>query len=130
MNYRGSLTIPANTPVSAPVEQEMILGPGVMSRVRIAIPAGHHGLAHLRIYRWGHQLYPTTPDADYAGDDEVIEIEDNMPGDEPPYTLRLWGYNTSTQYDHTFEVSITLQSATGAGGVGGPLARLMEWVRG
>jgi len=120
MNYRASLTIPANTPATSPVEQEVQLGHGMLTTTRIRLPAGHAGLAHLRIYRWEHQLYPTSADRDYAGDDEVIEIEDQVPIDEPPYTLTLWGYNTDDTYAHTFEVSFTLRPEAGLGLV--PLA--------
>lgn len=129
MDYRASLAIPKSTLKGSPLTQEVKLVSGVITRLRIAIPAGHHGLAHLRIMRFGSHLYPTTRGMYYQGDDEVIVIDDNYPIDGPPLTLTLEGYNTSTAYSHTFEISITLQSPATAGGLAGPLAKLAEWVR-
>lgn len=110
MDYRASLVIPAKENASGTITQEMELGEGTITRVRISIPAGHRGLAHMRIFRFEHQLYPTTPGTYYQGDDEVVVIDDSYLLAAVPYTLRLEGYNTDDTYPHTFEISVTLRA--------------------
>jgi len=120
MDYRASFTVPKNTGKDSPATQELLLVAGTITRVRIAIPAGHHGLAHLRLLRYGSHLYPTTRGAYYRGDDEVIIIDDSYVIAGPPLSVVLEGYNTDDTYAHTFEVSFTLRPEAGLGLV--PLA--------
>lgn len=110
MDYRASFTIPKSTSKNTPLTQELLLVAGTITRIRIAIPAGHHGLAHMRILRYSAQLYPTTRGMYYQGDDEVIIIDDHYPVDQPPPAVDLEGYNDDDTYAHTFEFSVTLQA--------------------
>lgn len=110
MDYRASLTIPKSTARGSPTTQEFKLIAGDITRIRIRIPAGHHGLAHLRILRFGGHFYPTTRGAYYQGDDEVIVIDDHYSLEVEPLVLVLEGYNDDDTYAHTFELSITLQA--------------------
>jgi len=109
LDYHASFTVPKETSKGTPVTQELRLVAGTITRVRIAIPAGHHGLAHLRILRYGSHLYPTTRGAYYQGDDEVIVIDDHYVIDGGPPEVVLEGYNTDDTYAHTFEVSFTVR---------------------
>ncbi len=110
MDYRASLTIPKSTPKGSPTTQEVALVRGTITRIRIRIPAGHHGLAHIRILRFGGHFYPTTRGTYYQGDDEVIVIDDRYSLEAEPLVLVLEGYNDDDTYAHTFELSVTLQA--------------------
>ena len=49
MFYVLPLTIPADTPETDPIEEELALTYGVIQRVEIEFPPGCAGLAHIKI---------------------------------------------------------------------------------
>ena len=60
MYYATSVTVPANTPRTAPVTTTMELTAGWLSEMRIGFPAGCAGLAGVRVRRFDHQILPLT----------------------------------------------------------------------
>jgi hypothetical protein len=106
MYYEKSLTIPKNTPSSAPVSAAIPVHPGVLKEVEVIFPPGPAGLAHVIIYYWGHQVFPSNPDSSFAGDD--IKIEFNEEWDLPgvPFEFVVYGWNSDDTYPHTVTVRL------------------------
>jgi len=77
------------------------LKPGVLRKVHILIPPGHHALAHLRVLRGETQIIPDTGTIEGDGEslsfDEYIEI----PTEE---TWRIEVWNEDEVYPHCFYV--------------------------
>ncbi|MCL5026639.1 MAG: hypothetical protein M1531_09145 [Chloroflexi bacterium] len=106
MFYSLPLTIPANTTEADAQEVDLKLAPGVIHRVGLTFPAGCVGLAHARILRSGHQLWPTNPDQDFALDDTQVEWDDYFELNEDPFSVLIQAWNQDDTYAHTITVRI------------------------
>lgn len=101
MFYEYRLTIPANTPSSAPLESSVELDHGRIVGVEIQFPPGCVGLVHGQIRRERHQLWPTNVDGDISGDDARIGWVEDYDLDEEPYVVTLRGWNEDDSFSHT-----------------------------
>ena len=109
MRYRAALTIPANTPESEPAVTTAKLVPGIVTEVELLFPAGHTGLTHVVIYYHERQIFPTSPEQSFCGDDHLITFDEQFAVIEPPYELVVYGWNDDEYYDHTVYVDITVR---------------------
>jgi len=109
MDFSFSLTVPANTAEGDAVEDEVTLAAGKITEVWIMLPFGHAGLAHYQVHHRLQQLWPSNPGGSYSGNDTVIEFQEEYLLDEPPYVLRLRGWNTDDTYPHTAYFRFTLE---------------------
>lgn len=104
MFYVYRLDIPANT---AKADAERItckLTHGFVRRVSVSFPPGPMGLAHVVIYRYEHQVWPTNPDESFAWDNVTIEFEEEFDLTERPHTLSIRGWNEDDTYSHEVTV--------------------------
>ena len=106
MFYDFSFTILADTSASSPKVERVKLEYGILHLIEISFPAGCAGLVHLQIFDNGHQLFPTNPGGSFNTDDYTIRFNDHYPLLNPPYTLRLVGWNLDDTYDHTLEIRL------------------------
>ena len=84
----------------------MQLRPGVIHRVRVRIPPGHQGLAHIYIQHMLKQLYPLNTGEDMHGDDDEVDFRDFYeihPGFEE---FKAYTWNEDDTYQHEFIVGI------------------------
>lgn len=100
MFFRHTLDIPANTAKTDPLELVADLTHGIITRVMVGFPRGAAGLAHVRILRGGHQVWPTNPEEDFAWDNFVFNFEENYELYDQPYQLTIQGYNLDECYPH------------------------------
>lgn len=131
MFYSFNLTIPANTDKINAVNQVCKLTYGIIRHVAIGFPPGPKGLAHIVIYRYEHQVWPTNTDGSFAWDNHTIEFTEEFDLTERPHTLSLRGWNEDDTYPHTITVRFEL-----GGQVWGlenllaletPMSRLDDW---
>lgn len=108
MEYVFRLTIPANTAKADAESLTCQLTYGTIGRVAVAFPPGPKGLAHLVIYRYEHQLWPTNPEESFAWDNYTIEFDEEFALTERPYTLSIRGWNEDDTYEHTVTVRFQL----------------------
>lgn len=101
MFYSFDLEIPANTPQSAPVELEVNLTWGVITRVEVRFPPMVCGLAKAKILERRHQLWPTNLDEWFYGNDETIKWDEYHELFEMPALFTLLGYNDDDTFKHT-----------------------------
>lgn len=115
MLYDYELVIPSLTLSTAPVSAEVIVGPGRIVRVEIQFPTGCGGLVHVRVKRWGHQLWPTNPDNWMASHGWIVTWDDDVDVSQPPLTVLIEGYNEDDTFQHviTFRF-ITVAPVSGA----------------
>ena len=128
MFYEYAVTVPANTPEGAPIEQEIRTTVGTVTHVGIEFPNGCAKLARCQIFRGGFQLWPLNPDGYIASDGRVIEWdEDYEITDEPTgLTARLW--NLDDTYDHVVTVRVTESETTGRAESAGLLTGLKKFL--
>jgi hypothetical protein len=73
MHYNYSVTInPVNTALN-PVEQELGISTGVLTKMTLHFPPGCAGTVNCYLADGPYQLLPQNPDGYYTGDDQVIE---------------------------------------------------------
>ena len=130
MEYVFRLTIPANTPKISPERLTCKLTHGIVNHVAVAFPPGPRGLAHLVIYRYEHQVWPTNPEETFAWDDYTVEFDEEFELTERPYTMSLRGWNLSTKFSHTvtvrFEIGGRKWGLRELLGLSAPVSRLPE----
>ena len=131
MYYVQDVTIPAQQSEDSPQRTVMGLNFGYIKRVRVCFPPGPKGLAHVQVYRYEHQLYPTTPGASFHWDNFIFEFADNFPLLAVPYEVTIVTWNLDDSYPHDISVHIEVESfsvelmlvdlvAQGMGGAFGP----------
>lgn len=102
MFYRYSLTVPASTAKSNPLQKTIYLTHGIIHQVEIGFPPGCAGLVHTALWRFEHQVWPTNPDETFAWDDYNIVIRNENYGlITRPYSLTLSAWSADTIYPHT-----------------------------
>lgn len=101
MQYRGALTVPADTPETDPASLTLAVCYGDLRRIVVCFPAGHAGLVDLQVFYRGRQIIPTTPGSTFRGDDLVIDLPETYPLHDPPFELILLGWSSGSTYEHT-----------------------------
>lgn len=108
MHYNYQIDVPPNTPESAPVVTVLPLDAGVITHVDILFPPGLAGLVHVALKRALHQAYPLEPSTYYASDDEVIQIDDLLELEGPPYQLEAHAWSEDDTYTQPVIVRINV----------------------
>ena len=108
MLFSASITIPKNTTQAAPTEVILKLAHGIMTKIMVRPRPGHASLAHLVILHHEYQIAPSTENMDLHGDAPPIDWEEYYESYQPPYELKLKGWNTDDTYPHTFDVFVAV----------------------
>lgn len=108
MLFQAALTIPANTAATVPVTQLLGIGYGIITRVLVRPRPGHHALAHMLIKYHEHQIAPSTENMDFHGDTFPIDYDEHLEIFQPPFELKLVGWNDDDTYEHEFDVFIVI----------------------
>ena len=108
MLFQGTITIPKNTTQAAPTEVILKIALGIITKIMVRPRPGHAGLAHLVILHHEHQIAPSTEGMDFSGDTFPIDWEEYYESYQPPYELKLKGWNTDDTYPHTFDVFVAI----------------------
>ena len=108
MLFQASITIPANTTQTSPTEVILKIAHGIITKFMVRPRPGHSAVAHLVILHHEHQIAPSTENMDLHGDKDPIDWEDYYESYQPPYELKLKGWNDSTLYSHTFDVFVAI----------------------
>ena len=132
MFYSFDLPIPASTLESAPVELEVNLTWGVITKVEIRFPPRCVGLAKVKILEHRHQIWPTNLDKWFYGNDETIPWDEHHELFEMPALFTLVGYNDDDTFSHTpiirFNILPPLAALAKYGGIAPtPTVRRITW---
>jgi len=103
--YETTFTVPAGTPINAPVSQAWKTEDNVISDVELYVPPGHLGKTGIRIIKGDVQLLPYTVGTFITADDysRVFPIGVYIPTGD----VRLVGYNTGVN-PHSFFLRMTV----------------------
>lgn len=107
--YSQSLTVPPNTPASAPSTVDFSLFPGLITHVWFQFPRGCAGLLHARVLRVENQVWPTNGGGDLASDGFIVDFAEEYDLTDGPFLLTLSAYNLDDTYQHTVTVWIAMQ---------------------
>ena len=83
---------------------------GLIWKFEVYFPPGSCGLVRIKLMENEHQLYPSTPDELFRGENNTISFDDTYLIKDPPFVLTLQGYNLDTVYDHVVFVRIGFTS--------------------
>ena len=111
MFYSFDLTIPANTSPYYPVSLLCPVSSGTVSRVMFVFPTGCATLAHVRVYRSSHQLWPSNLDGSFASDGEFLDFDEDYPVLDAPFELLFTGWNDDDTYSHTVTLRLGVVQA-------------------
>lgn len=111
MIFVVDITTPQGTLISNPVTTLLKVAKGLVYKIEVEYPPGACGSHYVKILDGAHQVWPTTPNTYFHGDDEIISFEDMYIKNEPPYEFTIVTYNTGDSYDHLVQVRIGLVSS-------------------
>jgi hypothetical protein len=108
MLFEASITIPAARTWANPATVILPIGHGVITKIMVRPRPGHAGVAHCVIRHHEHQIAPSQESMDFHGDAFPIDWEEDYEVSQPPYELKIEGWNDSTLYPHTFDVFVAV----------------------
>jgi hypothetical protein len=108
MLFQASITIPAQTTAADPTTEIMQIAHGIITKFMIRPRPGHAGLCHLVILHHEHQIAPSTEGMSLYGDSWPIDWDDYYESYQPPYEIKLKGWNDDDSYEHTFDVFVAV----------------------
>lgn len=108
MLYQCTLTIPADTPVTAPESAILKLAAGVSTRREVRFPAGCQDTAHVRIFHGGWQIVPWTRYEWLHSNDETVVDESPYPVPVDLNYFTIYAYNEDPNNDHTVQVRVQM----------------------
>lgn len=108
MLFEVSVTIPANTTATAPTTAMLHIAHGIITKIMVRPRPGHAALAHCVILHHEHQIAPSTQGMDFAGDTFPIDWEEFYESYQPPYELKIMGWNEDDTYPHTFDIFVAI----------------------
>lgn len=103
--YSISVTVPAGTPIGAPVSVPWVTEDNTISDIELEIPPGHNGLTGIRITKGDIQLVPWSKNQWIVANDysRVFPVGVYIPTGD----LKINAYNTGS-YPHTFYLRMTV----------------------
>ncbi len=108
MLFEASITIPKETTAADPEIVILKIASGIITKIMVRPRPGHAALAHLIILHHEHQIAPSTENMDFSGDTFPIDWEEYYESYQPPYELKLKGWNNDDTYPHTFDVFVAV----------------------
>ena len=108
MLFSTSITIPKNTTAADPTIRMLGIAHGVISKIMVRPRPGHAALAHCIILHHEHLIAPSTENMDFSGDTFPIDWEEYYESYQPPYELKIKGWNEDDTYPHTFDIFVAI----------------------
>jgi len=111
MLYEKSITIPITATQANPEVEILRIAHGVITKIMVRPRPGHAGLAHCVIRHHEHQIAPSTENMTLHGDTFPIDWEESLEIDQPPYELKIVGWNEDDTYEHAFDIFVAMLPA-------------------
>jgi len=106
--FETSITIPKSTASTAPTTVILGIAHGIITKIMVRPRAGHQNLAHCVILHHEHQIAPSTEGMSLHGEFFPIDWEEYYESYQPPYELKIKGWNDDDTYAHTFTVYVVI----------------------
>lgn len=111
MIYGGLISTPANTAEATPKWSEYAISGGIFYHLKVIFPPGPSGLLKVQIFDATYQVFPTTPDAYFEGDNLRLDFDVLYPKDAAPFVFLVKTWNLDDTYAHTVQVLLSMESA-------------------
>ncbi len=108
MIFQADITITTGKTKAAPEIVILKIAKGIITKIMVRPRPGHSALVHLTISHHEHQMAPSTENMDLHGDTFPIDWEEYYESYQPPYELKLKGWNDDDTYPHTFTVYVVV----------------------
>ena len=108
MLFEASITITSGKTKADHQVEILKIAHGMITKIMVRPRPGHHALAHLVILHHEHQIAPSTENMDISGDKFPIDWEEYYESYQPPYELKIEGWNEDDTYPHTFDVAVVV----------------------
>lgn len=108
MYYQGEITIPAQTSKDSPEQVYLQVSKGRLQRWFISFPPGCAALAHVAVYFHEQKILPAGEGDSLKWDSYVFDPLEEIDLSEPPYRLKIVGWNDDSSYEHTVHVAVVL----------------------
>jgi len=108
MLFQASITIASNTTEANATVVTLPIAHGIITKIMVRPRPGHQALAHLVVLHHEHQIAPSTESMDFHGDAPPIDWEEYYESYQPPYDLKLVGWNEDDTYQHIFDVFVAV----------------------
>lgn len=108
MIYSFYIETPANTSELAPLVTELKISRGIIHQVFIGFPPGLQAECHLTLWREGHQVWPSSPDQDFAWEDYTFPFIEWLPIETEPYMMWAHTWNDNPDYDYPILVILCI----------------------
>ena len=108
MIFSASITIDKDTTEADPKTQMLKIARGYVTKVMVRPRAGHRYLANLTVRYHESQIAPSVEGQSLVGDFFPIDWEEYYKIFQPPYELKLTGWNSDDTFSHTFDVAVVI----------------------
>lgn len=108
MLFETSITIPITATQANPEVVILKIAHGIITKIMVRPRAGHQNLAHCVILHHEHQIAPSTENMDLHGEFFPIDWEEYYEVYQPPYELKIKGWNDDDTLPHTFTVYVVI----------------------
>lgn len=108
MDFSLTISTPMNTTEANPLCTPLKLTEGRLCAAHLYFPPGPAGKLHFIATFGIHQIIPFNTGESIALDDCVLPLSLGFDLIEPPFLLTCKTWNTSTLYDHTLFITVTL----------------------
>ena len=108
MLFEASITITSGKTKADPQVETLKIAHGIITKIMVRPRPGHAATAHLVILHHEHQIAPSTEDMSLSGDAFPIDWEEYYESYQPPYELKLKGWNDDDTYPHTFDIFVVV----------------------
>jgi len=116
--YSLAVAAPKNTTKASPVEETLVVHPGVVKQLDILIPDRCAGLLHVVILRNLQQIWPPYEDDDFTGDDTHWSFPEEYHVADAPFVFTVRAWNDDDTYPHTAYVAMAILPRDSAAGGG------------
>jgi hypothetical protein len=106
--FETSITIPITATQANPEVVILKIAHGIITKIMVRPRAGHQNLAHCVILHHEHQIAPSTENMDLHGEFFPIDWEEYYEVYQPPYELKIKGWNDDDTLPHTFTVYVVI----------------------
>lgn len=110
MDYTAHITTPLSTAATAPVTTRIKVDRGFLRAGWIYFPVGPSGLLHCQLFHGNSQIAPANRGASFNLNNVLMPFLIGINIDEPPFEITVVTWNLSTDYDHTCNVLLSMDS--------------------
>ena len=110
MIYALDIKTPAKTQKTDPLITDLKVTKGLVYRFELTFPPGSMGLMGVKVFSGNFQVWPSSRESWFRGDDSPIEFDDTYLVDVEPFLFQIATYNIDDTYDHEVFLRLGLVS--------------------